>query len=239
MYKPGVLDISNSLRPLSMPTLFHISTLVSASPLALVPVILFHTSIQLIRHDLLHILCTQPRVSEPRALAQISPLHPVVRKIVQLRRARHQHPDAAKHLRNKPLALIRKRPPTHARHQQDQERGQPQRIRRVRDDVLGVLDVAAAAVAEPDGFLRLQRFAEHPVRQDRVRHYGEEDLFGELQEVVLVERGAGHEGRADALAAVFEFAPVGFLGNEGNVVYHHQVEERVDELSAVGAMGFV
>ena len=97
--------------------------------------------------------------------------------------------------------------------------------------------MAAVRVFDPDGFLGLQGLAEHPVREDGVDHDGEEDFLGELEQVVLVEGCAGDEGCADALAAVFKFTPIGFLGDEGDVVYHHEVEEAVDELCAVGTAG--
>lgn len=83
--------------------------------------------------------------------------------------------------------------------------------------------MATASVFEPDGFLGLQRFAEHPVREDRVEHDGEEDFLGQLEQVVLVEGGAGDERAADAFAAVFELAPVVFLGDERDVVDHHEI----------------
>jgi hypothetical protein len=44
-------------------------------------------------------------------------------------------------------------------------------------DVIGVLEMPAIDVFEPGSFLRLEGFSQHPVRQDRVRYDGEENLL--------------------------------------------------------------
>jgi hypothetical protein len=67
-------------------------------------------------------------------------------------------------------------------------------------------------------FLRPQRFAHRSVRGDRVGHDEEENFLGQLQDVVLAERGTGHNGGVQSLAPVLEFAPVAFLRDERDVV---------------------
>lgn len=99
-----------------------------------------------------------------------------------------------------------------------------------------MLDMPAIPIFEPDGFLRLERFAQHPVREDRIGHDGEEDFLGQLKEVRLCKGGAGDECSAQAVSAVFEGTPVVFLGDERDVVDEHEVEEGVDELCAVGSI---
>lgn len=91
-------------------------------------------------------------------------------------------------------------------------------------------------IFEPNSFLCLEGFSEHPMCKDRVCHDGEKYLLGQLEEVVLVESCAGDDCRADTFASVLEFAPIIFLRDEGDIVDHHEVQERINELRAVGAM---
>lgn len=75
----------------------------------------------------------------------------------------------------------------------------------------------------PYGFLRLERFAQHPVRQYRVCHDGEEDLLRQLQKVILLEAVALDVCAAEAFASMLELAPVVLLGDERDVVNKEEV----------------
>jgi len=94
----------------------------------------------------------------------------------------------------------------------------------------------AATGFKPDGFLRLQSFTKHPVGEDGVHHCGEENFSRELENIVFVKRGTRYECRAEALAAVFESSPIILLGDEGDIVDDHEIEQTVDELCAVGTI---
>lgn len=104
-----------------------------------------------------------------------------------------------------------------------------------------MLHTTTVSIFKPDSLLRLERFTKHPVRKNAVSHGREENLFWQLQEIVLREALAGHDGSSKALTTPLKFAPVSFLlvvidsltftgvfaylADQGHIVDHHQVQK--------------
>lgn len=89
-------------------------------------------SVECIRYYVHDLFSCKSSMTKLPPFSQIAPLHPVRREIVELRRRSTKHSDAAEHLWDKPFTLVCEGPPTHASHQETEERRGPYRVGSIR-----------------------------------------------------------------------------------------------------------